>query len=560
MGFLVSNVKEIIEQQISSLRESDFDPCSAYGEVIDNSIQANAKNIKVDFGYVTKKRNEYLETIAFGDDGDGMGPKTIEDCLGFGFSTRYDDRDGIGRFGVGLTLAFLNQCLKCEVYSKQKGKDWYYTYSDIGSSNDKKNIIPAPVKKEPPKKYQSLIGNKSGTLVIWQEHDKQDFKTTELIEQFKIWSGRTYRKFVDYGIKIFINGTKIKTIDPLYIKLKNSKFPKDKKAEVIINESLEWPVDKDKAKKKDETGKINIKLSLFPIHLRKGWGDKYRKFSDLMKERNLDEENVGLSIVRNDREVFYGVPHPWVKNLAFNTEDRFIGFEVNFNAKFDKQFTVKNIKRGAVPVIELKRAISEKVKGVITNLRVKIKEQWKEYHAQQLINESESGITTGHEDAEKVLIKQVKTKDPLTIKSDKKELEKKITSQLLDERHKKQRAEWEAKFKSQPYTILDSEWAGSEFVELGYTKEGAVMKYNLTHPLHVEIAELINAMEAETDAEKMKAKAKRLKGIIDLVLISYCKAEKQVDPDDKVTNVFDFLEDLRKNWGNYLRRYIRDYK
>ena len=71
-----------------------------------------------------------------------MGPKTIEDCLGFGFSTRYDDRDGIGRFGVGLTLAFLNQCLKCEVYSKQKGKDWYYTYSDIGSSNDKKNIIP----------------------------------------------------------------------------------------------------------------------------------------------------------------------------------------------------------------------------------------------------------------------------------------------------------------------------------------------------------------------------------------------------------------------------------
>ena len=129
MGFLVSNVKEIIDQQIRSLRESDFDPCSAYGEVIDNSIQANAKNIKVEFNYLTKRRSEKrqsekLESISFGDDGDGMDPQTIEDCLGFGFSTRYNDRKGIGRFGVGLTLAFLNQCLKCEVYSKQKNKDF----------------------------------------------------------------------------------------------------------------------------------------------------------------------------------------------------------------------------------------------------------------------------------------------------------------------------------------------------------------------------------------------------------------------------------------------------
>jgi hypothetical protein len=65
-------------------------------------------------------------------------------------------------------------------------------------------------------------------------------------------------------------------------------------------------------------------------------------------------------------------------------------------------------------------------------------------------------------------------------------------------------------------------------------------------------------MENEKDAEKTKEKAKRLKAIIDLVLISYCKSEKQVDPDDKVTNVFDFLEELRNNWGNYLKRYIRD--
>ena len=563
MGFLVSNVKEIIEQQISSLRESDFDPCSAYGEVIDNSIQANAKNIKVEFNYLTKRRSEKrqsekLESISFGDDGDGMDPQTIEDCLGFGFSTRYNDRKGIGRFGVGLTLAFLNQCLKCEVYSKQKNKDWYYTFSDIRPSNKQKNLIPKPVKQKPPKDLLSLIGKNSGTLVVWKEHDKQDFKSSQLIEEFKIWCGRTYRKFIDRGVKISINGEELKTIDPLYIKLKNSKFPKDPTSEVVFNESIEWPIDRDKAKKEGEMGKIFVKLTFLPVKLRKGKGDKHKQFADLMSERNLGEDNAGLSIIRNDREVFYGVPYPWVKNLAFKNEDRFIGFEVNFNAKFDKQFTVKNIKRGALPVAELKQIISDKVKGVIQNLRPKIHHQWESYESQQEIKKREKGIFTGHEDAEDVLKKQVKTKDPLTEKKDKKELDNKVTDEILDERHRRQRALWEARFKAQPYTILDSEWKGNEFVQLGYTKDGAVMKYNLNHPLHVEITKLINAMENEKDAEKMKEKAKRLKAIIDLVLISYCKSEKQVDPDDKVTNVFDFLEELRNNWGNYLKRYIRD--
>ena len=132
MPSLISANETFIEQSIKSERESDFDSNSAYGEILDNSIQAEARNIKISFSTLIKKKNkEILEYVAFGDDGLGMSPEIIENCLTSGFSSRYNNRDGIGRFGVGMTKAFLNQCLICEVYSKEKNKDWHYTFADI---------------------------------------------------------------------------------------------------------------------------------------------------------------------------------------------------------------------------------------------------------------------------------------------------------------------------------------------------------------------------------------------------------------------------------------------
>ena len=147
MPTLISADQTLIDQQIRSERESDFDSNSAYGEVLDNSIQAEAKNIKLSFKTLLAKRKEVLESVAFGDDGKGMSPEVVENCLTQGFSTRYNDRSGIGRFGVGMTKAFMNQCLVCEVYSKEKNLDWYYTKVDISPDNVKKNEIPEAIKK-----------------------------------------------------------------------------------------------------------------------------------------------------------------------------------------------------------------------------------------------------------------------------------------------------------------------------------------------------------------------------------------------------------------------------
>ena len=46
----------------------------------------------------------------------------------------------------------------------------------------------------------------------------------------------------------------------------------------------------------------------------------------------------------------------------------------------------------------------------------------------------------------------------------------------------------------------------------------------------------------------------------DLLLLTYIRAETNKDPELEIGNTGDFLEDLRQDWGNYLRRHLRDVK
>jgi flagellin-specific chaperone FliS len=65
-------------------------------------------------------------------------------------------------------------------------------------------------------------------------------------------------------------------------------------------------------------------------------------------------------------------------------------------------------------------------------------------------------------------------------------------------------------------------------------------------------------MKENPDIDLLKKEAKQLKTLIDLILMCYLEAEHRVDPEQEIVNVEDFLEDLRANWSNFLKRYLRD--
>src|ERR1700733_412050 len=169
-----------VDRTLNSLRSSGYSLEAAVGEPIDNSLEANARNIRIHLvegtrQIPTKRKVETLKVvdkIAFADDGDGMPEDTLAKCLILGESTRYGSRAGMGRFGVGATLGAISQARRIEIYSKTKGSDPYlYTFIDLDDIAEGKQVfMPPPQQKSIPAEFASLIPEKSpGTLVIWSK-------------------------------------------------------------------------------------------------------------------------------------------------------------------------------------------------------------------------------------------------------------------------------------------------------------------------------------------------------------------------------------------------------
>lgn len=543
---------------LKSMRSSDFDAYSAYGEVIDNSIQANAKNIEVHVQYQPKsgKQFEPITSIVFTDDGHGMDEKVLHRCLQLGYSSRYNDRAGIGRFGVGMTLGAINQCKRIEVYSRTGSGDWYYVYIDLDeiektAGTDDATGIQAPTKVNPPKELAGIMPSGSGTVVVWSKYDNQQERATKIVQDMKKWFGRTFRKFIWKGLGIKVNGELVRSIDPLYVETKNSRFPEDPKAEEFAPIVLKYPIPNEDIKPGGpKESEIIIRLSLLPKEFRPISGAGGAAAS---RERHIDE-NEGISILRNGREVFYGIIPYW-PGAAFEEIDRWWGCEISFDAVLDKVFTVKNIKRGAVPIPDLKKLLHEMINPTRQTCIAKVREVWTARKAEQTKEQSKSIVDSGHADAEAVA---KNTKTALTQIDKGKNLDaesKRLVEQLEADASVQEQSAWVTKFKSQPFTIRDKSWKGTTFLDPHFLGGTAVLEYNMQHVFFQILKELRNCIDAE---ENLQYNAHRIKTLIDLLLISFAKAEGMFESEMEM-KAETFVEQLRTNWGNYLQSYVKTW-
>src|SRR5262249_37002661 len=164
--------------------------------------------------------------LAIGDDGSGMSPEVLHRALQLGYSTRYNDRTGMGRFGVGAKLGGISQCRRIELYSRERADEpWLYTYIDLDEIHSgAMNYIPLPQPADLPADSAGLVGPEPGTLVVWSKPDRLAEREsggarpassveTDLVR----YTARTFRKFLDGGIQITINDPKVKPHDPLFL-------------------------------------------------------------------------------------------------------------------------------------------------------------------------------------------------------------------------------------------------------------------------------------------------------------------------------------------------------
>lgn len=550
-----------------SLRSSGHDYCSAVGEVIDNSLQANANNIRCRI-FTQKKKigknkraTEVVERVAVGDDGDGMDHATLHHSLMLGYSSRYNDRSGMGRFGVGAKMGGISQAKRLDIYSRQSTDvPWMHTYIDLDEIESKSmKFIPEPTEASLPEDCQDLVGNK-GTLVVWSKTDRleetesgggrrADTVKTDLVQ----YIARTFRKFLDSGITIELVGKKVFPHDPLFV-MTSTRFHQgespDPLAEIKVNERFQFPVPSDPSR----SSPVEVTMTLLPKEFRM---ERLAGGNEFARERRIPE-NEGVSILRADREIFNG----WLKNVQPSSDgrpiDRFIGVEIRFEPELDECFHVRNVKKGAEPIEGLRDKLRDLIFKSVQTLRGDIRQHFDEVEKQKL---QEEGL---HAEAEQVATDTARTaRKPKAGKEvSEKDREKAIedaaetlTKEVPDEHKEKKKRQVKAQIESQPITIVPETWPGKEFLEIKHLGSNAIVRINMSHPFYSEVyAKLVAAEKQDTD-EDAKHMAHIIRNGIDLLIVAYARAEGQYE--DKV--IAEFFDVFKTNWGLELRTLIHHW-
>jgi hypothetical protein len=551
---LVNSAKAILSE-----RASEFDAYSAYGEVVDNSIEAEAKNIKIRFDISLdrgrSKNFKKINKIIFGDDGIGMDKATLHHCLQLGYSSRYGNRKGIGRFGVGMTKAAIHECKKVEIYSKtSESANWNYVYIDIDEIIETEDSsIKEPIIKSLPNELSNYTDENKGTVVIWSKYDRQDKSADIIIEETKVWIGRTFRKFIFENRKIFINGEEIKAIDPLYINTEFTKFPDDPKAiQWGETDELKWPIDDPDLLDSDGPKESTIKIvfSLLPKEFLKP-GRRIAGDTPDNKARYIDR-NEGISILRNNREVRAPEDHIPYWKPQFKEVDRWWGCEIQFNAELDNWFQVHNIKRGAQPLKELREALQDKINNVRHTLVKEVQKYWDTLEKPELPPEDLKDDLK-HGKSQKIVkdtVKETKPEDKAgTGKDPDKEIKVFVETSFANLTPEKQKAFIDY-FKKNMITILEQPSNAPNFFEVVHFGDGKKnVSYNTKHVFFERYFTILNHLKDNNNTENYQ---EEILVLIDLLVVAFSLAESEFDREANL-RAGDFFEDLMTSWGKHLR-------
>jgi len=158
------------ENFIQATRDSGYKSLgSAIAELIDNSIEANARHITVT---INKPKTEGDEpSVLVADDGYGMDANTLQHSLRFGWSSRFNQRISHGRYGMGLPNASLSYARCVEVWSFPYGKQAHGSCLDIDEIVKHPSGL-QPIRSIATEHFRTRSPFAHGTVVTWSRCDR----------------------------------------------------------------------------------------------------------------------------------------------------------------------------------------------------------------------------------------------------------------------------------------------------------------------------------------------------------------------------------------------------
>jgi hypothetical protein len=262
---------------IESLRSTGYSNYSAIADLVDNSLDAHATNVKIKIGTT---KNDHLLIIS--DDGDGMNEAILDQALRLGSDTPKDNASDLGKFGMGLITASISIGRRLVVITRQHGQ-FLTAVHDIDDIVEKKEFVKelrASTKQEMETFALYTGGAMHGTVVLISKIDHLQSKNlTQFSNKLINDMGEIFREYINAGKHLYVNEKDILARDPLMLN--------DTETDIMLDEAFELDVDGD-----GEPDNIRLRIVALPMR------------SDVENEAmKINQFNQGFYIMRNNRQI-----------------------------------------------------------------------------------------------------------------------------------------------------------------------------------------------------------------------------------------------------------------
>ncbi len=236
---------------IESLRHLGYGNYEALADIVDNSIDADAKTIRIS---VQLKSSQHQISIA--DNGTGMTQPVLDQAMRLGSLTARDTNSDLGKFGMGLVTASLSIAKKCHVITKSEDGCWSSAWDvdEVVSKNAFVKHFDKATVEECSLLQEATGGADTGTLVILTKCDNLTNKnTSSFASNLRAHLGRVHRYFIDARRELVVNEEPVLSVDPLQLS--------DPNTEVVMDEVLPISVFEDDEKR---TENVRARIVLIP--------------------------------------------------------------------------------------------------------------------------------------------------------------------------------------------------------------------------------------------------------------------------------------------------------
>lgn len=586
---------------VKAIRDSGYKSAAyAIAELADNAIQAGANSVEIiceeKEDRVNRRTRRRVQKIAVVDNGTGMDADTLRKALQFGNGSRLEDRKGIGRFGMGLPNSSLSQAQRVDVYTWTDGiGNAIHSYLDVNKiAGGEMREVPQPEKATVPQDWiaisSTMSHSRSGTIVIWSNLDRCDWKTANAIFRNSEYTiGRIYRRMLgDSSVAIrmaaFLEGERSPNVDervvpndPGYLMATTScpspwsdtpMFEPYGDPEIIEAEGVDG-----------QNHQVVIRFSMAKREARNSdnaGANRHGKHA---------RDNIGVSVVRAGREL--ELQTEWC--TGYDPRDRWWGIEVEFPPALDEIFGVTNNKQSAttlkeyarlpqeqlaerenfesyhdlfnawqedrdtrLPLIRVKKSIEANLSAIRGILKAREQGRRPRDHQRHDANSAEvKGTKATQLRKDEGHVGASDCDEQQAAETRRAEIEQDLRMQGLDDGEAAERA-GSVVDDGRKYEFFRTDLATPEFFTVRRKGGALLIGLNTEHPAYDQLVTVMDHSEDETNVELLQGRLQRAYEGLKLLLEAWARYEDEC-PDGRKR---ELAQEARQDWGRVARSFF----